>query len=146
MNYLLESIESGRLQKLIDDKVKHYHKQVAAGNRTVAQFLQKEILFLQNDIMPLLLHNSNLAHFEMCKYVIRSFEKAVKRDCNALLCYIPIKADYKENAIVGIANGKQDLFFEPEAMRVFCNEITLVNTDGNEGGVVPINLNLNDYE
>ena len=145
MNYLLDSIESEALKKMIDDKKKFYHKQVAAGNTRAAQFLQDEIMFLENDILPLVLQNSNIAHWEIAKYIIRAFEAAVKFDCNGLLTYIPIKADYTDNPIIGIVNPKQySPFRTPEAMQIWVNEIEFINMDGNGAEPKPINLTLND--
>lgn len=140
-----DSPEAERLKKLIADKETFYHKQVSARNKTAAQFLQKEIMFLRNDILPLVLQNSNIAHWEIAKYIIRAYETALNQKCNALLTYLPINSEYINCPIVGIANTKQNLKFRtPGAVQVYCNELEIINMDGNGAKVEPISLTIND--
>ena len=141
MNYLLDSIESEALKKMIDDKRKFYHKQVAAGNIRAAQFLQNDIMFLEDDILPVVLRNSNYLHGDMCNILVRAFEVAVKFDCNGLLFYVPIKADYTDQPKVGIFNSKQYLHQgTPEAMQTWVEYICIKNMDDNGVNVEPKHL------
>lgn len=140
-----DSMEVERLKKLIQNKSIYYQRQVDANNKPAAQAIQKEIVFLRDDILPLCLQNSNIAQWEMIKYVLKAHETAQQYKCNALLLYLPISENYTDSPIVGIANTKQALPFRTiGAMQVYCNEIEIINTDGSGAKVQPICLTLND--
>lgn len=123
-----DSFESEELKKLIDGKKKFLSKQT---NKTAAQYLQKEILFLQNEILPVVLNNTTIIHSEMVKYVVKCYEAGIKYKCNALLIYLPITDEYTERPVVGIANLRDRLPIEtPGAMQVYCDNVEIFNMDG----------------
>ena len=122
-----DSFESEELKKMIERKKQFFKKQT---NKTTAQYLQKEILFLQNEILPVVLNNTTIVHNEMAKYVIRCYETALKYNCNALLTYLPITDEYKERPIIGIANCRDLPFETPGAMQIYCDKIEILNMDG----------------
>jgi len=139
-----DSFEVEKLKRLIDNK-KEYFMRLGADdkNKVSAQFLQREIMFLQNDIMPLVLQNANIAHWEMLKYVIKAYEAAITYKCNSLLLNIPIAIDYEERPKVGIANPYQALGLgEYNSLQVYCNEIEIINMDGSGVKAEPTHLEI----
>lgn len=115
------------------------YKEKLAGNTKAYQFLQKEILFLENDILPIVLKNTNLAHSEFVKYAINIFDTAWQFNCNGLLFYQSLKEDYAERPIIGIANDK---YFQ-EFGKIGSMNICIDNMDGNEAKPQPLILPIN---
>ena len=143
MNY--DSFESEKLRKLIDGKKQFLKKQT---NKASAQYLQKEIMFLENEILPVVLTNTTVHHAEVMKYCIRCFDEAIECNCNALLIYVPIKDEYESSPIVGIANNRDMLDFgTPGAMQIYCSQVEILNTDGNGStdNVKCFTLPINDF-
>ena len=131
----MDSFEAESLKKMIENK-----KQFLKGSTGKSyQYLQKEIMFLQNEILPLVLKNTNIAHHEVCKYVTLCFEAALKYKCDGLLFYIPINEDYKEQPTIGVVNERGLLPFGS----LGGIEVAIINMDGNKCKVKPMNLPLN---
>jgi len=126
----IDSFESERLRKLIADKKAFLKKQT---NPTAAKLLQREIMFLENEILPVVLINSTILHGEVHKYVIRCFDEAVQRKCNGLLIYLPAWNEYKGNPIIGVSNPRRPKIgqlFGDGFSEIFVNEIEIHNRDG----------------
>lgn len=136
MDYF-DSVEVEKLKKLINAKEK-YLATIPEDKTYSRQMTQNEIMFLKNDILPIVLKNTQLAHFDFVKYVVSKFEKALENKCNGMLIYYPIDENYTDTPIVGIANVRQlNKFGTFGAI-----EIHIDNMDGNGCKVSPINLNL----
>lgn len=132
-----DSSEAKDLRKLIDSKKKYLSKIKIEYS---FQQTQKEIMFLEKDILPIVLANTNLQHSEVAKYMVCAFDKALEYKCNGMFAYIPIDESYTERPLIGIANCRSDLKFgKPGAMQLFAE---IINMDGNEAKVQPINLPL----
>ena len=126
----IDSFESERLRKLIADKKSYLAKQT---NPTAAKHLQREIMFLENEILPVVLINSTILHGEVLKYCIRCFDESIRLKCNGLLIYLPVWTDYKERPVIGIANCKKsaiDRMFGEGVVDVFCSQVEIHNLDG----------------
>ena len=137
-----DSFESERLKKLIDNKKQFFNKQT---NNAARQHLQNEILFLQNEILPIVLNNSTILYDVLIKYFILCYEKAVKYQSNALLLYIPITNEYTERPRVAIANGRERLpVGSPGAMLVACNQLQIENMDGCTIDIEPLQILIHD--
>lgn len=133
-----DSYEVETLKKLIASKEQYLQK--TTGN--TYQIIQREIMFLKNDVLPIVLNNTSVIHSEIVKYVIRAFDKALEFKCNGIFIYIPINENYTERPLIGIANSRSGLEFgEPGAMQLFAE---IINEDGNEAKVQPINLPLDE--
>jgi hypothetical protein len=139
---MYDSFESEELKALIENRKKFLAKQTS---KTAAQYIQKEIMFLQEKILPVVLGNTTILYGEIGKYAIRCYDMSVKRKCNALLLYLPIKDDYTERPLIGIANCRDMLDFgTPGGMQIRCNHVDIINADGCtraddvETGVLPI--------
>jgi len=123
-----DSLETEWLKKLIDDKKKYL---ATLTNKKAAQHLQKEIMFLQNEILPIVLKNTSIIHCEMATYALRCYETAIKYKCNGVLVYLPITDEYTDKPLIGIANSRDALPFETKgAMQIYCDNVRIYNMDG----------------
>ena len=129
-----DSLESEELRKLIDNKKKFLSKQT---NKTAAQFLQKEILFLERDVLPTVQVGTELLYHECAKYFVRALNLSMKFDCNGTLVYIPLKEEYVDRPKVGIFNCKDSERDAPGAVW-----IEVINMDSSGVAVEPINIPL----
>ena len=103
-----DSYEVEKLRKLIENK-KSYLKTIQGNNKAFAfQSIQNEIMFLQNEVMPILLRETSILHYEFMKYATRCLDKAIQQKFNGLLLYQSLYDDYEEQPIIGIANERQN--------------------------------------
>lgn len=132
-----DSPEAEKLKKLILDKKLYLSK--LDNNKFAYQQTQKEIIFLEKEILPVVLYDTNVIHSEFGKYAVRGFETALQYKCNGLIIYQPIDENYTDSPIVGILNNRQlNRFGTFGAI-----ELDIINMDGNGAKVRPINLPLN---
>lgn len=133
---LIESFEAEKLKRLIDDKKAYFAK---ATNPYAKQRLQQEILFLENDILPIVLTGSTLLYNEANRYVTQKSQQAISMNCDALLCLIPLREDIPQRYVVGIANPREMTTYK--RVNEFDIAIERINTD------MPIDIiNLPCYE
>ncbi|OAV64137.1 hypothetical protein Barb6_03374 [Bacteroidales bacterium Barb6] len=137
MNNYTDSFEAAKLRKWIADK-KEYLAKIQGSKQY--PYLQKEILFHENDVLPIILRTTNLLHNEFVKYAVKAYDAALQLNCNGLLLYYPIEDDYAEQPIVGIANPRQSLGYGMQgAVRVFVD-----NMDGRGEAFKPVPLQIDD--
>jgi len=130
-----DSYEVEALKKLIASKEQYLQK--TTGN--TYQIIQREIMFLKNDVLPIVQRNTNISHSEFGKYAIRGYDVALDYKCNGLIIYQPIDENYTDNPIVGILNNRQlNPFGTFGAI-----ELDIINMDANGVKIHPINLPLN---
>ena len=98
-----ESFESEELASLIESKKKSLSK---IENEFVKKNLQKEILFLEKRILPIVLRETTLFFSEVYDYVHRRILEAIQLNCNAMLCLIPLKENDDDVYMIGVANPK----------------------------------------
>jgi len=133
---IVESFETEKLKKLIEDKKRYLAKQT---NKTASQFLQAEIMLLERDILPCVEVGTQLLNDTYCRYFNKALDVAIRFNCDGLLVYTPLKPDieFPESPQIGIFNSKDgcenpgDVFVE------------IFNMDINGRAVKPINLHLN---
>lgn len=102
---MIDSFESEQLYKLIQEKEKEL-------NRPKPEFaqkkLQKEILFLKNDILPIVLQETTLLFSEITKHLNTKILEAVQANANAIVVVIPLK-DSNDNTIkIATVNPHKD--------------------------------------
>lgn len=102
-----DSYEVEKLRKLIENK-KSYLKTIQGNNKAFAFQLQKEIMFLQSEVMPILLRETSILHYEFMKYATRCLDKAIQQKFNGLILYQSLYDDYEDQPIIGIANERQN--------------------------------------
>lgn len=126
-----DSFEAQKLRKQIAEGKNYLQKLYNEKKFDKARALQDKIMFWQNDILPIVLKNTCLAHHEIGKYAIQCFDTAIKYDCNAVHFFIHIKDDYTDKPRVGIVNSKQLLPPQsPTAMQLHCEKVEILNMDG----------------
>ena len=131
-----DSPEIIALRKLITSKKKYL---ATIKVEFAYQQLQKEIMLLEKDILPIVLNNSSVNHSEFARYALTCFDLALTHRCNGLLIYQPIELQYAEQPKIGICNSMANSPYRtPGAVEVF-----VVNMDGY--GVEPMPLNLNAF-
>lgn len=136
MNYY-DSLEVEQLKKLIHSKTEYLTRSQQAGNKAAFQVIQKEVMFLQRDVLPLVMSSTSLVHLEFAKYAVRAFDTALQYRCNGLVLYQTIVQDYKERPLVGMAN-LHDLQQVGTPGNI---QIYVVNMDGWNVEPVPLYLN-----
>jgi hypothetical protein len=63
-------------------------------NEVARKHLQDEILFLERELLPIVLRSSALLHSEIARYSTRCYDEAIRYQignirCNGLLLYLP---------------------------------------------------------
>lgn len=133
-----DAIEAEQLKQLIANKEAYLQK---VNNKFAYQQLQKEILLLKNEILPIILRNTNIVHSEVAKAATMAFEVGLQFKVNGLLIYIPIDENYTDNPIMGIYNTRSLLQVgTPGAVEINCE---IINMDGNDAVFHPLHLPLN---
>lgn len=134
-----DSVEVEMLRKLIADKLNYLPHRT---NPHAYRHAQKEILFLQNDILPIVLNNTNVVHSEIAKATVLAFDTGLKYKVNGLLTYFPIDENYTENPIMGMYNTRSHLKFgTPGAVEIYCE---IINMDGYGAKFSTCNLSLKE--
>lgn len=111
-------------------------KQSEGAGEKHLKAMQSEIMFLKDYILPIVLRSTVIEHSEFFRYAMSSYDTAIQKNCNGLLIYQPIKNDYSDQPIIGIANLRQlDEFGTQGAI-----ELHVSNMDGNGAKVKPMNL------
>jgi hypothetical protein len=132
-----DSAEAEILRKLIANKEDYLQK---LSNKFAYQQIQKEILFLKNDILPIVLNNTNIVHSEVSKTATMALEEGLKYNINNLLIHIPINENYINNPVIGIYNPRELMKFgTPGAVEFY---LETINMDGNNAEFKTINLPL----
>lgn len=139
MKQYFDSYEVQRLRKLIAHKETYLQTLLANNNKAAYQITQSEVLFLKNDLLPIILSNSNIIHSEFMKHSVRAFDAALINKCNGLLMYIPIDENYTDRPIIGIVNNRANQ--QPGTFGAI--EIYIDNMDYMGAKVQPMNINLN---
>ena len=137
MNY--DSLEVMKLKKLISSKEK-YMATIAGDKDKVFsyQITQNEILFLRNDVLPILLKNTSIQHMNFINYAVLKYDKAIELNSNGLLLYYAIDENYTNSPKIGIANMRANQKFGAFGSI----EIYVDNMDGNGCKITPLNLNI----
>lgn len=130
-----ESFESQKLKDYISNKKKYLSKL----NGTPYQIVQKEILFLEKDILPVVLNGTNLLHYEFNKFAVLAFDAALRFKCNGALIYTPIHDNYEDSPTVGVVNLRATDFSGTSGAVDVCID----NMDLSGKTVKPVNLLLN---
>ena len=108
-----DSHEVLALRKMIENKKKFL---LSVKTEFTYQQIQKEILFLENEILPIVLRSTNIIHSEFCNYAILAYDTALKYRCNGLLMYQPLEENYTDRPIIGIVNKRANLAFGTSAV------------------------------
>lgn len=105
MKNLTESIEAEKLIKLIEKKKREFSQ---AKLDFVQKKLQREILFLQNEILPIVQNETMLLYSEMTKHLNNKIGEAVKQEANLLVLLIPLSDSKDDTLKIATANPHKD--------------------------------------
>mgnify|MGYP000913817255 CR=1 FL=1 len=124
---MTESYELEKLNKLIQEKMEFFKK---SKSEFAQKKLQKEILFLENDILPIIGKNTTLLFSEIHKYIDKNIRKALKYGNNAVLLFLPL-GDISEKCSIGTINPRAKSIDSSniDAIDVFINYLKV---DGRE--------------
>ena len=101
----LSSFESEKLENLIQSKIDRLRKLEASGtDARILGSIQREIIFLRDEILPIVLRASCIEHGEIVKRFSRCVNEAVRFDCDAIAIYQPLFERRHEQPRVAIAN------------------------------------------
>ena len=144
---MYDSIESERFIKLIASKEKYFNT-LTGSNSKQRQFLQAEIMFLKNDILPIVLKNTVPLYCEVANYAIRGIRAALELNCNGVMFYIPLSDKLPHTPKIGIIN-ERDYFGMAGGLSLRVGSVSVMRMDGasSEPSIIePVNLLLNEME
>ena len=105
MKNLVESIEVEKLTQLIQEKKKDFER---PKPDFVQKKLQREILFLENEILPIVQNETTILYSEMTKHLNNKIGEAIKQDANLIVMLIPL-TDSKDNTLrIATVNPNKD--------------------------------------
>ena len=96
-----DSTEVTALRKMIAEKKTYL---LTLTNKFAYQKLQAEIMFLERDVLPMVLNYTSVLHSEFAKYAIKCFDLSISKGMNALVIYQPIELQYKDSPMIGVFN------------------------------------------
>ena len=112
-----DSPEAIALRKLIDSKKKYLSTIIGEYQY---QQLQKEILLLENQILPIVLNNTNIIHSEFVKYSVKAIDAAITHKLNGLIIFQKLIETYDHHPRFGVMNSKANLHHDnPNRIEVF---------------------------
>lgn len=105
MKNFTESIEVEKLTQLIQEKKKDFER---PKPDFVQKKLQSEILFFENEILPIVQTETMVLYSELTKYVNKKVSEAIKQDANLLVMLIPL-SESKDNSLkIATVNPHKD--------------------------------------
>jgi len=128
MKYEYNSFESEKLIKLIENKKVFYKNQ---KNEEAKKFLQREIIFLENEILPIVLKETSIFYAEISRLTTLYYKKASDYNCNGIIVYMPLKSEYEKMPKIGIANCMDLPFGTQGAVMIGVPKFSVYNMDGN---------------
>lgn len=93
--------------------------------------VEKDTLFLENNILPILLAKTSLFHNEATKLFVKTLDAAIQSECNSMLMYLPINENYTDRPKAGVSNCKDKLSKTPLNVEIRA-DFYLYNRDGND--------------
>lgn len=101
----INSYEVEKLEQLILEKRKDFER---PKPDFVQKKLQSEILFLENEVLPIVQNETMFLYSEITKYLNKKIGEAVKQDANLLVMLIPL-SESKDNTLkIATVNPHRD--------------------------------------
>lgn len=99
----MDSFEVEEFRKLIKKKEEYLEK---VENDKAAQYLQGEILFLKNKILPILMMETMINHQEIAKYAVQCFDDLLNSGkaerYNGMLLYIHFNDEHPKHPMLSM--------------------------------------------
>lgn len=105
MKNLTESIEVEKLIKIIEKKKREFSQ---AKLDFVQKKIQSEILFFENEILPIVQNETMVLYSELTKYVNKKVSEAIKEDANLLVMLIPLSESKDDTLKIATVNPHRD--------------------------------------
>ena len=102
---IINSYEVEKLEQLILEKKKDFER---PKPDFVQKKLQSEILFLENEVLPIVRNETMLLFSEMTKYLNNKISEAVKQDANLLVLLIPLSQSKDNTLKIATVNPHRD--------------------------------------
>jgi hypothetical protein len=125
--YCADSMEADAVRQMIAYNKEYLSK---CTNKALFQKVEKDTLFLENNILPIILAKSNLFFNDSTKLFVQSLDKAIKAGCNSMVMYLPINENYTDHPKAGVSNCKGKLTKQPLDVELRA-DFYLYNRDGN---------------
>ena len=122
--HLSDSLEADWIKQKIKSNKEYLSK---CTSKSLYQKVEKDTLYLENEILPIIQAKTNLFFNELTKLFVNSLDEAIQNNCNAVVVYLPIKEDYEDKPKAGIANYKNQKPFTKSQIRA---DLYLYNRDG----------------
>lgn len=127
----------------IKDKIKANKEYLLkCQSKTLYQKVEKDTLYLENQILPIIQLKTNLYYAEAVKLFITSLDKAVENGCNSLIMYLPINEQYTDKPKAGVSNCKSKLKHGTPGACEIKADLYLYNRDGNSAPFEIIDLDV----
>jgi HD superfamily phosphohydrolase YqeK len=125
--YCSDSLESDWIREKIKSNKEYLSK---CTNKALYLKVEKDTLFLENHILPIILAKSNLFFNDSTKLFVQSLDKAIQSECNSMVMYLPINENYTDRPKAGVSNCKDKLTKTPLNVELRA-DFYLYNHDGN---------------
>lgn len=124
---LNESLETDELIRYINRKIEYYNRLV----KTEAKLhVQKEIMYLINEVLPIIYKNTSVLFCEIGTYSIRAYHKAIEKKCNGLILYLPISDKYESKPKIAVLNCRDCIIPERGNIMIKPKTFDIWNLDG----------------
>lgn len=101
----INSYEVEKLEQLILEKRKDFER---PKPDFVQKKLQSEILFLENEVLPIVRNETMLLFSEITKYLNKKIGEAVKQEANLLVMLVPLTQSKDETLRIATVNPHRD--------------------------------------
>ena len=105
----MDSYETEKLQELISRKIDYL---TTVSNPNHGRKVQGEIMFLKNEILPIVQRSTILLHSEIANYSQKMTDEAIKYGCDAVMFFLPLSDNVSDICTIGVANPKTQKFGE----------------------------------
>lgn len=116
------SWETEKLEKLIEEKKKDFQR---PKPDFAQKKLQEEILFLENEILPIVEKETVLLYSEITKHLTAKIKEAIKQDANAIVMIIPLTESHDNTMRIATVNPHRDNPIEGVEIAVESDERTI---------------------
>lgn len=99
--YCMDSQEVDFIREKIKSNKEYLSK---CTSQSLYKKIEKDTIFLENNILPILLAKTNLFFNDTTKLFVNSLDKAIQSECNALLFYTQISDNYKVKPKLAVSN------------------------------------------
>lgn len=137
MNFNFKSsFISEKLETLITEKRNYFPK---VKNDYARKKLQSEILFLENEVLPIILKETTLLYYEFSKFFESGLKKSISNKCDAMLLFLPLSNDLGEVCKVGVINPKSQMFGHNPIENI---DVGIDSLGVGRRKIIPLNLDL----